>query len=186
MAIRLKNNGYAKPIISTLPPGFFDPNTYPLDRMNYPTKIYPRAYEFGMLIRFFGYHLPLSNWLTDAIPAEFLVMGFLFTEGSFNAEIPFDPEIYFFGDDITTALRAYCHGYELFHPLKVLAWHLYDRGSPIPHWEDNPAWGEMNAKSYQRVRSILRGDEFGKYTFGKDRSLELYQSYIGRRLLEHE
>ena len=38
----------------------------------------------------------LFKWLKQPIPAEFLALGFLFTEGFFNEEIPFDPNIYLF------------------------------------------------------------------------------------------
>jgi len=51
-------------------------------------------------------------------------------EGRFNAEIPIDPAIYFFGDEITMGLRAYCHGYDFFHPHRVIAWRMTGRREP--------------------------------------------------------
>ena len=68
------------------------------------------------------------------VPARFVSLHFLFTEGSFNQEIPFDPAIYFFADEIAIALRAYTLGYDLFHPHRILGWHLYDRTTRATHW----------------------------------------------------
>ncbi len=133
MLLYLKQVKSNKPILSTLPPPFYNPQSYPLNRLNYPLKIYPKEYNHGLLTRFHGHPLPLYKWLKNPIPAKFIAMGFLFTEGYFNAEIPIDPAIYFFGDDITTAVRAYSHGYDFFHPHIVVAWHLYDRATRIPH-----------------------------------------------------
>jgi Glycosyltransferase (GlcNAc) len=181
--LKTKSN---KPIISTLPPPFYDPLTYPKERLNNPLKIFPKEYASGLLTRFHGYHILLYKLLKNPIPAEFIAMGFLFTEGNFNLDIPFDPNIYFFGDDITTALRAYTHGYDFFHPHRIIAWHLYSRASRIPHWEDNTDWYKIDKKSYRRVLYILKGGTFEKYTMGTVRKLIDFEIYIGHKLVQHE
>jgi hypothetical protein len=183
MMVGLKKNNVRKPVISCLPPPFYNPQTFPADRLNYPLKIYPKHYAFNLLTRFHGHPLPLYKWLKHPIPAEFIALGFFFTEGYFNAEIPFDPNIYFFGDDITTALRAYCHGYDFFHPHRVIAWHLYERASRTPHWDDHEDWMERDIRSYQRVQRILMGETFEGYATGTERSIESFQSYIGHKLI---
>lgn len=182
----LKNEKISKPILSCLPPPFYNPDTFPLDRLDYPLKIYPKEYTFNLLTRFEGMPLPLYKWLKKPIQAEFIALGFLFTEGYFNTEIPFDPAIYFFGDDITTGLRAYCHGYDFFHPHRIVAWHLYDRKTRIPHWEDHQDWFEQDRKSYERVQRILQGEIFDRFPIGKERSIASYEAYTGYRLIQHE
>ena len=116
---------------------------------------------------------------------QFIAMGFLFTDGSFNEEIPIDPNIYFFGDDITTAMRAYCHGYDFFHPHKVVAWHLYDRQTRTTHWSDHPNWGDLNKKSYKRVKAILSGEDFKDYPRGNIRSYKSFIKLVGQELISH-
>jgi hypothetical protein len=185
MMLYLKKTKSSKPIISTLPPPFY-PDTYPSKRLNYPLKIFPKEYNYGLLTRFHGYPIHLYKWLKNPIPAKFIAMGFLFTEGYFNVEIPVDPYIYFFGDDITTALRAYSFGYDFFHPHTVVAWHLYDRSTRVPHWEDNAKWYKTDKKSYERVLSILRGDIFEKYPVGNIRDPLSFEHHIGYKLIIDE
>jgi hypothetical protein len=182
----LKRKGIAKPIISCLPPPFYNPNTFPADRMNYPLKTYPKEYAFNLLTRFHGYPIPLYKWIKQPIPAEFLSLGFLFTEGSFNLEIPFDPNIYFFGDDITTTLRAYSYGYDFFHPHRIIAWHLYDRTTRTPHWDDHVDWFELDMRSYERVQRILMGENFDSYSRGISRVIQSFEDFIGYKLIRNE
>lgn len=59
--------------------------------------------------------------------ARFVAAGFLFTSGRFADEVPYDPELYFLGEEISLSVRAYTSGYDLFHPPEVLAWHEYTR-----------------------------------------------------------
>jgi len=177
--VQLKRQGHKKPIISTLPPAYYSPQNFPQDRANFPTNIYPRNHEMGMLIRFYAEYLPLFRWLKEPVPARFLGMCFVFADGRFNEEVPIDPDIYFFGDDITTALRAHCHGYDFFHPQKLVAWHLYDRGTRVTHWDDHQDWTELNQVSYERVRASLLGQELSGFPRGKKRSFNSFKQLVG-------
>lgn len=178
----LKSAGSSRPVISCYPPNF-DPLTFPAGRSRTPLKLYKEAYVRGLLMYFAGYKLPLWTWLKGPIPAQFLALGFLFTEGRFNQDVAIDPNIYFFGDEITTGLRAYCHGYDLFHPHRVLAWHAYDRATRRCHWEDHGDWRTRDGNSLSRVRRILRGHEFRGYSLGKYRSIACYERHIGMPLV---
>jgi hypothetical protein len=187
MMLQLKGAGVAKPVLSCLPPSFYRPETYPGDRDSYPTKIYPKEYSEGLLVRFHGLPLPLHAWMSEPLPAQFIAMGFLFTEGVFHREIPFDPNIYFFGDDITTAARAYSHGYRFFHPHRIVAWHLYDRATRRPHWEDHQAWCDLNRASLDRVSRFLRGESWDEFTrLGGGGSVREYERFVGYPLMLHE
>lgn len=187
MMRRLKGAGVAKPVLTCLPPSFYRPETYPEERDSYPTKIYPKEYLDGLLLRFHGLPLPLYRWMSEPVPAQFIAMGFLFTDGEFHREIPFDPNIYFFGDDVTTAARAFSHGYRFFHPHRIVAWHLYDRATRRPHWEDHEAWCRWNQESLNRVARFLRGGSWDEYTqLGRESSLQEYAKYVGHPLMLHE
>ena len=50
------------------------------------------------------------------IPARFYSAHFAFTWGCFCEEVPHDPNYYFHGEEINIAVRAFTHGYDLFHP----------------------------------------------------------------------
>lgn len=179
---QLRAGGVARPVLSCYPPGF-DPATYPRGRSHAPLKNYKEDYVDGLLAHFAGFALPLWNWLKAPVPAEFLALGFLFTEGRFNAEVPFDPGIYFFGDEITTGLRAWCHGYDLFHPHRVVAWHAYDRETRTCHWEDHGDWRQRDRRSMLRVRRILGGRSYPGYPTVQRRSVAAYERHIGMPLV---
>ncbi len=181
----LKAKGIARPAITCYPPDF-SPDTYPQRRSNVPLKIYKEAYHGGLLAHFAGFPLPLWRWLTEPIPAQFLALGLLFTEGRFNEEIPIDPAIYFFGDEITTGLRAYCHGYDFFHPHRVIAWHAYDRTTRTCHWQDHADWWRDDQRSLRRVRRVLKGHEYRGYPMGTKRLVSDYERYIGLPLTIRE
>jgi hypothetical protein len=180
----VKKKDLLKPIISGFPPSFNDPDKFPKSRMNYPIKMYPKKHEGNLLIKFYGLPIPFYSWLKEPIPADFLAMGFLFADGYFNEEINFDPNIYFFGDDITTTLRAFCHGYNFYHPHRIIVWHLYNRDSRIPHWEDHEDWKRLEKKSINRITCVLKGKEIKKYTLGNYRTIDEYEKYIGMKLID--
>lgn len=173
-----KARGAERPLITGYPPDL-DPRAPRSARSHVPLKMYKEAYINGLLVHFGGHRLPLSRWLKAPIPAEFLALGFLFSEGRFNEDVPLDPKVYFFGDEITTGLRAFCHGYEFFHPHRVLAWHVYDRSTRRCHWQDHHDWSERDNASFARVRRILRGYAYRKYPLGTTRTIANYESRIG-------
>lgn len=176
-----RSAGVERPLLTAYPPDF-DPATFPARRSRAPLKIYKEAYIGGLLVHFAGHELPLWTWLKAPIPAQFLALGFLFSEGRFNADIPLDPNVYFFGDEITTGLRAFCHGYDFFHPHRVLAWHAYDRATRRCHWQDHPDWQDSDRRSLARVRHIMAGRDYRGYPLGDRRSVAAYERHIGMPL----
>lgn len=179
---RLEVRGIKKPILTGYPPAF-NPRTFERRKSRRPLKMDVEAYHSRMLLHFAGFPIPFWRWLREPVRAEFLALGFLFTRGEFNREIPIDPHIYFFGDEITTGIRAYTSGYDFFHPHRVIAWHLYDRKSRIAHWQDHPDWESLDRKSYKRIANYLRGVAPAKYPLGRKRTLRQYEKRIGRKLI---
>ena len=129
---------------------------------------------------------------TRPVAARFLAAGFLFTPGSFVEEVPYDPQLYFFGEEISMTLRAYTSGYDLFHPVETVVWHDYIRSYAKRHWEDHVpgsslatsrAWGDLDLRSRSKVTSLLsskrsrgRSHRFG---LGTARTLADYEAYAG-------
>jgi hypothetical protein len=147
------------------------------------------------------FFLPASidNWkeLDAPIPSRFYSAHFCFTTGQFCKEVPHDPEYYFHGEEISIAVRAFTHGYDLFHPHRIIAWHEYTRKGRTKHWDDhtgetknkipdNKDWGQRNSDCHKRNRVLFSMDgesydtiEWGKYGFGKKRTLRDYEKYAG-------
>ena len=133
-------------------------------------------------------HLP--GPADQPVPARFYSAHFAFTFGKFCEEVRHDPNLYFHGEEITLAVRAFTHGYDLFHPHRVLAWHEYTRGYRRRHWDDHvagngvaKAWHLRDLESQRRCRVLLGMEpgqmDFGQYGLGNKRTLEDYQRYSG-------
>jgi hypothetical protein len=113
---------------------------------------------------------------------SFVAAGFLFGPGSFYLDVPYDPEIYFAGEEITLAVRAYTHGYDLHYPNENVAWHWYDHPSRL-HWEDYEEHSALAAAGRQRVRRVLAGDPgLGRFGLGHRRSIASWEHLAGLRL----
>jgi hypothetical protein len=123
---------------------------------------------------------------TRPLRARFLSAHFLFTTSSFVEEVPYDPELYFIGEEITLTIRAFTSGYDLFHPLEVIIWHEYTRNYRRKHWDDHVtaegiehAWHELDSASKAKVTRFLTRPYVGRYGCGSIRSFQEYEVYAG-------
>lgn len=183
----LQEKGHKKPLLTGYIPSF-DPENDPAMRVQEPWKMdFDRFIPEGAV-----FFLPatIDNWkeLDSPTPARFYSAHFCFTLGQFSKEVQHDPEYYFHGEEISIAARAYTHGYDLFHPHCIVAWHEYTRKGRTKHWDDVKEWGTFNTNCHKRNRVLFGMDgedpksiDFGKYGFGVERSLEDYERYSGLR-----
>ncbi|HEY0795805.1 MAG TPA: GlcNAc-transferase family protein, partial [Acidisarcina sp.] len=130
----------------------------------------------------------MAGWRkrTSPMRARFIGAGFVFAPGRFVEEVPYDPELYFYGEESTMTLRAFTHGYDLFHPHVPLVWHDYIRDSATRHWDNHTPdtegtfdWSEFDSRSKEKVRRLLAGEPVGEYGLGTVRSLQDYETYAG-------
>ncbi len=181
----LQKKGHKKPLLTGYIPSF-DPDNDPGARIQEPWKMdFDRFIPEGAV-----FFLPatIDNWreLDSPQPARFYSAHFCFTLGKFAEEVQHDPEYYFHGEEISIAVRAYTHGYDLFHPHRVIAWHEYTRKGRTKHWDDVKDWGTLNSNCHKRNRVLFGMDgedpssiDFGKYGFGTERTLKDYEKYAG-------
>ena len=184
----LISKGHAKPLITTYLPSYFPgedtPNTQAVWKMGFD-RFTPQGYIFTR-------PSTIDNWesLTEPVPARFYSAHFAFTTGKFCVEVQHDPKMYFHGEEPSIAVRAYTHGYDLFHPHKIIAWHQYTRTGMIKHWDDFKKWGDLDRQSHERYRILHLMDGCinqpgtakyieDKYNFGKVRTLQDYEIYAG-------
>lgn len=132
----------------------------------------------------------VNNWadLKSPFKTRFISAHFIFTLGSFVKDIPYDPNLYFHGEETSLAVRAYTHGYDLFSPHKPIIYHEYTRAGKKKHWDDSADWSEKDRKSYERFRKLFGMDQgctpcqrkaLKPYDFGSVRTLEDYEKYAG-------
>jgi hypothetical protein len=172
-----------KPLLSAYLPAY-DPAREPGGRRKRPYKIYPLAREQGILTRLTSYPLPYWTALDRPVVAEFLSLHFIFAEGEFNAAVAFDPDLYFFGDEVATGLRAFMAGYDLFHPHRIVGWHCFDRATRIAHWHDHAGWREQHEESLRRMRRLFLGEDGGGTDRRWERSVSDYEDHIMLKLVE--
>jgi len=186
MIEQLQSKGHEKPLLTGYIPSY-DPENDPAGRINIPWKMnFDRFIPEGAV---FFIPASIDEWktLTEPVPSRFYSAHFTFTLGQFVIEVPHDPQLYFHGEEISIAVRAYTWGYDLFHPHKVVAWHEYTRKGRTKHWDDNGStWHDTNTKSHLRNRTLFQMDgltregvDFGIYDFGKVRTLRDYEKYAG-------
>ena len=109
--------------------------------------------------------------------SQFIGAGQIFTLGKFCKEVEYDPDLYFEGEEISLAARAYTHGYDMFCPNENLIWHRYNHEMPT-HWSDH---GESLQKlANSRIYQLLSGnhEQLGKYGLGSSRSLADFENLI--------
>jgi hypothetical protein len=173
-------------VLTCYPPGFTPPDT--LDR----------DWIYGMAAKEFDVHRILlaasrPSFALDRLP-ERPVPGALasacafFAPASIIADVPYDPHLYFFGEEISLAVRAWTHGYDIFHPNRLFVFHDWDRSKRPTHFSDHRDWGKANDRAFARVRHLLGTErsedpevlaEIGHYGLGTARSLADYQRYSG-------
>ena len=185
MITDLQKKGYKKPLLSSYVSSY-DPDNDPQGRVMVPWRmVFDRFIPEGAV-----FFLPeaIPNWetLTEPLPSRFYSAHFCFTLGQFSKEVQHDPEFYFHGEEISIAARAYTHGYDLFHPHKIICWHEYTRKGRTKQWDDDITWGTKNDFSHSKNRRLFSMDgnvynpqEFGIYGFGTERSLRDYEKYSG-------
>jgi hypothetical protein len=118
--------------------------------------------------------------------ARFVSAHFLFTQGRFVRDVPYDPELYFHGEEITLAIRAFTHGYTLLHPSEHVLWHEYTRAYRTKHWDDHVRargidveWHMRDTASRAKVRRFLRDPHIGDFGCGTERTFAEYEAYAG-------
>jgi len=184
----LQEKGHSKPLLTSYIPSY-KPSNDPAERHNKPWGMSFDRFTPEGVVFFLPYYIDSNT--TEPIPARFYSAHFAFTLGVFCKEVQHDPLFYFHGEEITIGVRAFTHGYSLFHPHEVLAWHEYTREGRTKHWDDHSSWGTHNNQAHQRTRLLLGVDGqvctpcnknmFQGYDIGTVRTLKEYELYAGIR-----
>jgi len=115
------------------------------------------------------------------VRARHLAAGFLFTDARFMQEIPYDPYLYFSGEEHSLAARAFTHGWDIWHPLRTPLFHLYKtsgRAYAQHHWDAaadrdrDTAWHALDNRARERLLDLFLGRRnLGVYGLGSVRSI---------------
>lgn len=189
MLKQLQDKGHKKPILTSYIPSY-NPQNDPGERVKVPWKLnFDRFTPEGVI-----FMLPsaIEEWeeRKEPLHSRFFSAHFVFTIGQWAKEVIYDPNLYFHGEEITLAVRSFTHGYDLFTPHKVVAWHEYTRVGRVKHWDNFKEWYKINKQSLLRCKKLLGVDnvendiDFGEYGFGKERTKEDYEKFAGIRFTD--
>ena len=132
-----------------------------------------------------------NNSVPTPVYGMFCSAGFMFGPGSAIREVPYDPHLYFYGEESTMSVRLWTHGYDIYHPNENVLYHYYRQTGDVTHrthWGDNTEWYLINQRALARVQHLLTGAptdhpealrEVEKYGLGSVRSLAEYEAISG-------
>lgn len=145
---------------------------------------FPPAYEntfHWKILRPFGG----DSLVGAATPAlgMFISGHFIFTVGEFCQKVPYDPEIYFIGEEISLSVRAWTSGYDIYYPNSAIAYHYYTRNGRERHWDNHSDYAQQEQISIERTLSLLGIErqqlDLSPYGLGNVRSLQSYERFAG-------
>ena len=183
---------FKKPIITSYPRAF-----EVLDYENYKFKLYTSdkrtqvlryrkefIFSKGSYSRQVG--IPTQN--NNIEHGILIAAGCIFSQGLFLKEIPYDPRFYFYGEELSIALRAFTKGYSIFHIPDIPLFHLYTDVKNLTrklHWdpEDDKEravkWSELDRKSLKRLDLLFTENLEGEFGLGNQRTLSDYSEISG-------
>jgi glycosyltransferase involved in cell wall biosynthesis len=184
MWYQLYTSGVKKPLITTYLPSF-KPETDPKGRATVPYRMASPHFTPEGVVLFKSAFVHLWNDLEVPQPTHFYSAHFAFAKGDFVKEVPHDPELYFHGEEISIAARAYTWGYGMYYPHILVAYHEYTRQGRTKVWDDNKEWWKADHLSKLRFNYLMgqkkppQPIEWGPYGFGPYRTLADYEAATG-------
>jgi glycosyltransferase involved in cell wall biosynthesis len=130
--------------------------------------------------------VPVSG--RDPLPAMHVGGGCLFGPGRVVQEVPYDPFLYFHGEEQAFALRAWTRGWDIFQIPSMPIYHQYVSGDSVRplHWspeldaQRQVRSAQMTEASNRRMAALLwGGEDLGVYGLGRERSLADYAAFSG-------
>lgn len=174
------------PVLSTYPLPFVPPDALAPDGI---VEIRPRYFDKDGVLHQHSALLAMPASPAPPVPAWFVSAGMLFAPARIVEDVPYDPHLYFLGEEISLAVRLWTHGWDIFNPNRVIAYHNYQVGSDRKrHWEDMGEWPRLNQSSVQRLQGLLGLGPFqetigvaggANYGLGFRRTLAAYEKASG-------
>lgn len=176
-------------VLTTYPMGFTPPRR--ISQRGIVTKLVAKEFDCHRILMFGSLKLPEPQAPPRPIPTAFLSACYLFGPSSIISDVPYDPNLYFYGEEVSMAVRLWTHGYDLFCPNRVALYHNWNRDGRRLHWDDADDSGRaarLNERAFARVRHLFGTEisndptvlhELDQYGFGTARSLRDYEAFTG-------
>lgn len=181
--------GSAKPILTGLTPRFQpdDPSSFGKEPLQ---TIFNGFGREGVPESFQSIAIPDWRSRQNPVRARFVTAGFVFAPGALVEDVPYNPMLYFFGEETMLTIRAFTHGYDFFHPTEVILWHQYATGKHRgvrPRHEDDHLrtngvaadWWTRERTSNAWVKGFLLTPFVGPFGCGTVRTFKDYEDFAG-------
>jgi len=172
-----------KAILTAYPPPFeFDENAQPFKTLVPAQTVYWMQPNPGQTLR--EGDLTLTFRAEHVFQADFVIGhhiagGLLFTTGDFIHDVPYDPYMYFHGDEQNITIRAFTRGWTIYNPMhdNIPLYHLYRTAGiahPTQHWREDYEQHrvvkrtELEASARRRLCELVYGKR-GDQPFGLGR-----------------
>lgn len=185
----MKQTGSTKPILTTIgsnyTPGRYADESGPFQLV---------ANEFTAYGNIIFSSQPVTNHYESPIPTRFISNQFYFTIGNHCIECPYDPNLFFIGEELNLSIRSFTLGYDMYQIHKVILWHLDKRECCTNQWETihemicqkaetTEMWYQLEYESKRRLQQLLKEEEhqidLKPFTLGTVRSHADYENYAG-------
>jgi hypothetical protein len=153
-----------------------------VDGVHRDTTVYKQRLDIldGAGFMMFGFK-PAED-VSKPILARHISAALLFAARNWVEDVPYDPNLYFHGEEGSLALRSFTNGYDIYNPNKLVCWHLkYYFPDRKRHWNtfDPKIVAQMQSLNSQRYQKIIHGEDLGKYGLGSIRSMNDWELYSG-------
>lgn len=172
----------AKPVLSNYPGAFTPPDQ--IDS-HIVSVIHANGFDPDGMLKQGSVGHPPEKFGPIPQSAAFCAGGFIFGAAGWIQDVPYDPFLYFQGEEITMGVRLFSHGWDIFVPTDVICYHDYNNRPDRPrHWNDRKDWTKLNDRSLRRVRHLLEME----HSFDADvtRDIDLYGLGTTRSLADFE
>ncbi len=141
----------------------------------------------AQLVHLTGRFVPIESAMAELYQSPFVAAGVIFAKADIFNEIPLDPHIHFYGDEITLSARLWTHGVDIYQPDAVVVYHYwarYDQLAKHDYRKNNP----QAEQSRLRVRHLLEIEQTNDaralqnldcYGLGNVRELEKFWQLSG-------
>ena len=121
----------------------------------------------------------------NVVHGYLIAAGATFTIGSVCTDVPYDPQIFFAGEEQLYALRMWTHGYSIFHTKEMPLYHYYGNEYRTTFWDKKSdklrgvptQWFEDRSK--KRMNAVFSGHDYGPYGLGTERTIYDYSVWTG-------
>lgn len=172
-------------LLSSYPPPYVPPDKLTENQL---PVMYAKEFNEQKILSFHSRSMPLAEAPAAPQPSAFCAAGFHFGPAAMIAEVPYDPHLYFLGEEVTLTVRLWTHGWDIFTPNRVVVWHDYTERGRRRHWHDHELWHRLSTRAGQRLRHILEIEatddeealrEIERYGLGPTRTLAAYEAFSG-------